>query len=544
MAQTNFTPILLYSSSTAAAVPLAANLTNSATGSELAINITDGKLFYKDNANAVQVIGWKTVPTTAGGTGTATTFTAGSVVFANASGIYSQDNLNFFWDDANNRLGIGTATPSTTLDIAGILNTNSGATIRRYANTIAQNNGLILGTTAKASAPSGSEGVFTISSNDATNALQASFALFTSATAANRRLIIESIEQGVAYRNVTLAENGGNVGIGLVNPAYKLDVTGTANITGATSITGALTINIPTNNAGLTVTDGTYPLSITPSGLGGVALVYGNYNFIWYGNGAQRMTLFASGGVSIGNTTDPGATNLSVTGKATIQTLTIGLGASNISTNTALGFNTLAAVTTASNSVAVGYGAGASLTTGGAGGGYNTFVGTNAGSSTTTGYYHTILGFNAQASSASSNGEFVVGVNAVGKGSATGYISSGSGVYQGNNSAAWSITSDARLKKNIVNNTIGLSAITAIQVRNFEYRTKDEVTELEPQNAIEITGVQLGAVAQELQAILPDCVKVQSTGVMSVDTTNITWYLINAIKELNNKFDAYVASHP
>jgi len=69
MAQTGFTPILIYSSSTGSAVPLAADLTNSTLGSELAINITDGKLFYKDNANAVQVIGWKTVPTTAGGTG-------------------------------------------------------------------------------------------------------------------------------------------------------------------------------------------------------------------------------------------------------------------------------------------------------------------------------------------------------------------------------------------------------------------------------------------------------------------------------------------
>jgi hypothetical protein len=46
-----------------------------------------------------------------GGTGTATAFTAGSVVFGGASGVYSQDNANFFWDDTNNRLGIGTTSP-------------------------------------------------------------------------------------------------------------------------------------------------------------------------------------------------------------------------------------------------------------------------------------------------------------------------------------------------------------------------------------------------------------------------------------------------
>jgi hypothetical protein len=80
MAQTGFTPIQIYSSSTAAAAPTAGNLANSTLGSELAINITDGKLFYKDNANAIQVIGWKTVPTTAGGTGL-TSYTAGDLLF-------------------------------------------------------------------------------------------------------------------------------------------------------------------------------------------------------------------------------------------------------------------------------------------------------------------------------------------------------------------------------------------------------------------------------------------------------------------------------
>lgn len=287
MAQTGYTPILIYASSTGGVSPAAGNLTNSTLGSELAINITDGKLFYKDNANAVQVIGWKTTPTTAGGTGltsytagdllyfasgttlsklaigasttiltssgtapqwssasgisvgtatniaggaagsvpyqtgagatsllaigsayqalqvnaggtapswqpsatsvmtaqgdllyasaantlarlaknttatrylantgttnnpqwdqvnltngvtgtlpvgnggtgTATAFTAGSVVFAGASGVYTQDNTNFFWDDTNNRLGIGINTPAQLLDVRS----GSAATIR------------------------------------------------------------------------------------------------------------------------------------------------------------------------------------------------------------------------------------------------------------------------------------------------------------------------------------------------------------------------------------------------------------------------------
>tara|TARA_R110000868_G_scaffold83327_1_gene235290 strand:- start:1 stop:960 length:960 start_codon:yes stop_codon:yes gene_type:complete len=80
MAQTGFTPIQLYFSSTATNVPLAANLANG----ELAINITDGKLFYKDNAAAVQVIGWKVVPATAGGTGQ-TSYAVGDLLYADTT---------------------------------------------------------------------------------------------------------------------------------------------------------------------------------------------------------------------------------------------------------------------------------------------------------------------------------------------------------------------------------------------------------------------------------------------------------------------------
>jgi hypothetical protein len=53
-----------------------------------------------------------TLPVANGGTGTATAFTAGSVVFAGASGVYSQDNASLFFDNTNDRLGIGIASPA------------------------------------------------------------------------------------------------------------------------------------------------------------------------------------------------------------------------------------------------------------------------------------------------------------------------------------------------------------------------------------------------------------------------------------------------
>lgn len=55
MAATNYTPIQLYYSTTASTAPSSGNLANG----ELAINITDGKLYYKDNGGVVQVIATK-----------------------------------------------------------------------------------------------------------------------------------------------------------------------------------------------------------------------------------------------------------------------------------------------------------------------------------------------------------------------------------------------------------------------------------------------------------------------------------------------------
>jgi hypothetical protein len=129
-----------------------------------------------------------------------------------------------------------------------------------------------------------------------------------------------------------------------------------------------------------------------------------------------------------------------------------------------------------------------------------------------------------------------------GKGSNTGFINNGGGgTYQGNNSSSWSTTSDQRLKKNIADNNVGLDAINSIRVRNFEYRIEEEITELPAHAAIKKEGVQLGVIAQELQAVLPDCVKQESTGVLSVDTDNLTWYLVNAVKQLKAQNDSLLA---
>ena len=203
--------------------------------------------------------------------------------------------------------------------------------------------------------------------------------------------------------------------------------------------------------------------------------------------------------------------------------------------NTAIGGRALYYNTTSSNT-AIGYYAGFNITTGDS----NVLVGDSAGGNLTTGYHGIYVGYNAQPSSGGSANEIVIGYNTTGKGSGTGYINpySGGNMYQGSNGATWSVTSDQRLKKNIVDNTEGLSIISQIRVRNFEYRTAEEVTELPAHSVIDKQGVQLGVIAQELQEVCGDCVKTESTGVMSVNQDNITWHMVNAIKDLKTIVDA------
>jgi hypothetical protein len=84
MAQTNFTPISLYYSTTASTVPLAANLV----AGELALNTLDEKLYFKNSSGVVKLLASNAVTTpvttiTFGTTGlTPSTATSGAVTVA------------------------------------------------------------------------------------------------------------------------------------------------------------------------------------------------------------------------------------------------------------------------------------------------------------------------------------------------------------------------------------------------------------------------------------------------------------------------------
>jgi len=201
---------------------------------------------------------------------------------------------------------------------------------------------------------------------------------------------------------------------------------------------------------------------------------------------------------------------------------------------TAVGHSALLANTSAIGNTAVGYTALTAATTGGD----NVGVGYASGDVITTGARNTIIGANSDPSANTGADQTVVGEGLTGKGDNTAFIGGTNGAYNEKNVTTWETTSDARIKKNIVSNDVGLEVIGQIQVRNFEYRTPEEITELPQSAAIDRSGIQLGVIAQEFQAVLPACVTENSTGVLSVNTDQLIWYLVNAVKQLSAEVNA------
>lgn len=119
MPQSGYTPIQIYASSTGGNTPSAGNLTNDTKGAELAINIADGKLFYKDSSNVVQVLAnasWSGTVTSVGATspiassgGTTPTISISQATTSTNGYLSSTD-----WNTFNNKQPAGTYVTSVT----------------------------------------------------------------------------------------------------------------------------------------------------------------------------------------------------------------------------------------------------------------------------------------------------------------------------------------------------------------------------------------------------------------------------------------------
>lgn len=343
MAQTGYTPISLYYSTTASAAPTAGNLANG----ELAININDGKLYYKDSGGSVQLIASKN-----GASGSVTTV---SVVSANGfAGTVAND----------------TTTPAITLttSITGILKGN-GTAISAAASG-----------TDYAPATSGTSILYGNGSGGFSNVTIGTGLTFSAGTLAT---------SGAAGTVTSVDVSGGTTGLttsgGPVTSSGTITLAGTLAVanggTGVTTSTGTGSVVLSTNPtlpgnltfsgtgnritgdfSNATVADrvmfqtstvnGNTIIHAIPNGTGTVsayaleepaALTTGNsssaaFNLVsstdvrfssairgtgtylpmtFYTGGSERARFSTAGGFSVGTTSDPGAGAIYATGNIT-----------------------------------------------------------------------------------------------------------------------------------------------------------------------------------------------------------------------------------
>ena len=236
--------------------------------------------------------------------------------------------------------------------------------------------------------------------------------------------------------------------------------------------------------------------------------------------------------------------------------------------NVAVGINAMYDVTTASECVAVGRKALQDVTTGGrntavgyqsgnaiSDGQHNTCIGYESGATITSGDHNVTIGYQAAVSRITTENNFLmIARDSSSDGTAGCWIhgDSAGACIQGNNSSSWDTTSDERLKKNIEDSTKGLAEIDQIKVRNFEYRTNDEIdmsefpladdpSQVSLNDDVKEGVVQTGVIAQEIEAVLPECVVETVKGTKKVNNDPIMWALVNAVKELSAKVKALEA---
>ena len=503
MPQSGFTPLQIYSSSTTTNVPTAGNLTNSTQGAELAINIADGKLFYKDSSGIVQVIGTK------GGVGSSTT----TQVLYNSSGlVVGSANLTF------------NGTTLTTANDASI----SGLTVGKGSGSINTNTALgsaalganSLGVTGTSNTAVGANALWNITSGTDNTSIGKYSGIGLTTGSSNSSLGSSSL-----YSNTT---GGSNVGIG-ASALYS-----------NTTASNNTAVGYQAGYSGTTALNGTYlgfQAGYTNSTASSNVFVGGQAGYT--SNGSYNTIVGQAAGYSL--TTGTSNTFVGASGGANAP---CGYYVTTGSNNTILGaFSGNQGgldIRTASNYIVLSDGSGNPR------GFFNSsgqfFVGTTTqlvsavrfanfsspastdavcasfrNNPVTSGTYN-VLDVWAQETAGNS-----IFINFFTETSAT--VKGAISYNRTANLTAYGTTSDKRLKENIVDAPSALAKINSVKIRSFDWKETDSHSDF-------------GVIAQELIDVAPECVvqgdneqEIKKT--WQVDTSALVPAMIKAIQELN-----------
>lgn len=325
MAQTGYTPILIYGSGTASSVPLAANMTSSSAGAELALNYADGKLYFKNSSGVVTLLAQSasaspvtsfqtslggltpststtgaitlagTLDTSSGGTGL-TTFTAGDLPY-------------YATGTALSKLGIGTngqiLTSSGTAPqwstLSGVAVTTFSAGTTGFTPSTATSGAITLAGTLATT--NGGTGLTSFTSGGAVYATSTS-ALTTGTLPVTAGGSGAATLTGILKGNGTSAFTAATAGTDYVAPGTATTFTATQTFAGSSSVEAMKTSNIAeVDTISATAATGTINFDITTQSV----LYYttnasGNWTVNFRGSSGTTLNALMATGESISAT--------------------------------------------------------------------------------------------------------------------------------------------------------------------------------------------------------------------------------------------------
>lgn len=454
---------------------------------------------------------------------------------------WTTSGSNLYWNVTGGKLGIGTSSPTNTLDV--IQNTFVNA-VFRITSTNAPNSGVV-------EAYASSIGGFLESNITPTVNVRVG-------SRTNNDFYLASNNT-----NWMVIKTSGKIGINNTSPNYQLDVNGIVNATGfylngspfTTGSGWSLTGNAGTvDGTNFIGTSDNVPLSFRVNNIKSGRIDPALYS-TFFGAYAGSFNTTGYENTAIGYA----ALNFNTSGN---QNGAIGVGALNLNTtgsgNNAMGFSALSGNTTGTSNTAIG-GSALQSNTNGFG---NTSIGLAALAWNTTGGYNTAIGYSSGPSTSSSG---LSNTTAIGNGAtptATNTIVIGnSSVTSIGGQVSWSTLSDGRFKTNVNEDVLGLDFIKKLRPVSYDLNTEafdkftgayDKLQKTKNQSAMDISQSEVekpnpirrtGLIAQEVEIVLKSSGKIFSGLVTpqsekdhySLRYSDFVMPLIRSVQELSNQ---------